>query len=254
MQYQTRRILITVKAYPNPSRKYGETVCCAGIDVSDFRLVRLYPVPFRDLENEQKFKKYSIIMVNCATPQDDHRAESLRIDADSISVIESIGTEKGTWKKRKEIVFKVPVKSLCQIQSEGVSLGLIKPKNIDFEWKKASLSDQKSREACYAQLSLFNKYKVPIEKTPLNFYYKFECANVNKCPGHKLPIIDWELREAYRDWRAKYLDEKLLLEKIEQKWRSIADTTKRDAYFYVGNMKRFPDKFMVLGVFWPPNR
>ena len=29
-----KRVLITVKAYPNPSKKYGETVCCAGVDVN----------------------------------------------------------------------------------------------------------------------------------------------------------------------------------------------------------------------------
>jgi hypothetical protein len=27
---------------------------------------------------------------------------------------------------------------------------------------------------------------------------------------------------------------------------------KKDTYFYAGNMKRFPENFMVLGVFYPP--
>jgi len=33
MPLETKQVLITVKAYPNPSVKYGETVCCAGIDI-----------------------------------------------------------------------------------------------------------------------------------------------------------------------------------------------------------------------------
>ena len=63
MPYQTRRVLVTVKAYPEISAKHGETVCVAGIDVDTGYWMRLYPVPFRDLEAYRKFEKYSIIEV-----------------------------------------------------------------------------------------------------------------------------------------------------------------------------------------------
>lgn len=255
-QIEKKQILLTVKAYPNPSKKYGETVCCAGIDLSTYQLVRLYPIPFRDLDSDKRFRKYSIIEVNCFPPTDDRRPESLKVDADSINVLIFLDTEKATWKKRKEIVLKVPVKSMCQIyresESDNVSLGLIKPENITFEWAKRSLSDQKIREACYAQLSFLNKQKKPIEEIPLYFYYNFKCAGVADCPGHKLSIIDWEIRASYRKWRrTQYPDEKILLQKIEQQWLDISNTDKKDVYFYVGNMKSLPKTFMVLGVFYP---
>jgi hypothetical protein len=164
-------------------------------------------------------------------------------------------TENGTWKKRKDIVLKVPVKSMCQVykdaEEKDQSLGLIKPENITFKWSKQSLSDQEEREACYAQLSFFDKQKNAIEKIPFSFYYDFKCAGVKNCPGHKLSIIDWEIGKAFRDWRTKYPTEKTLLEKIQQRWLDIANTTKNDVYFYVGNMKRFRSTFMVLGVFYP---
>lgn len=252
---EKKRILVTVKAYPNPSKKYGETVCCAGVDLSNSQLVRLYPVPFRDLDNDQKFKKYSIVDVNCFPPSDDKRPESLRVDADSISVLTVLDTEKGTWKKRKDIVLKVPVKSMCQVykdaEDKDLSLGLIKPEGVTFGWAKQSLSDQASRESCYAQLSFFDKKKNAIEEIPFNFYYNFKCAGVADCPGHKLSIIDWEIGQAFRDWRAKYRTDKVLLEKIEQRWLDISNTEKKDVYFYVGNLKRFRTTFMVLGVFYP---
>jgi len=253
---ETKRIFIVVKAYPNPSRKYGETVCCAGVDLTNYKLVRLYPIPFRDLDNEQKFKKYSIVEVNCFPPSDDKRPESLRVDPDSIKVIGAFDTDKGTWGRRKDIVLNVPIKSMCQVygeaESDDVSLGLIKPEHVTFEWAKQSLSNQGAREACYAQLNLFIKQKTPIEEIPLDFYYKFKCANIAECPGHKLSIIDWELRQSYRIWRIRYPNESVLLEKIEQKWLDMANTTKNDVCFYVGNMKRFRNIFMVLGVFYPP--
>ncbi|OQA46430.1 MAG: hypothetical protein BWY46_02010 [Firmicutes bacterium ADurb.Bin300] len=254
---EKKRILVTVKAYPNPSKKYGETVCCAGVDLGNSQLVRLYPVPYRDLDNDQKFKKYSIIEVDCFPPNDDKRPESFRVNSDSISVVAVLDTEKGTWQKRKDIVLKVPVKSMCQVyrdaedKDKDLSLGLIKPEGVTFEWSKQSLADQKSRESCYAQLSFFDKKKDAIEEIPFNFYYNFKCAGVADCPGHKLSIIDWEIGQAFRDWRAKYTTEKILLEKIEQRWLDIANTAKKDVYFYVGNLKRFRTTFMVLGVFYP---
>ncbi|MDY6855454.1 MAG: hypothetical protein SWO11_12230 [Thermodesulfobacteriota bacterium] len=149
---EKKRILITVKAYPNPSRKYSETVCCAGVDLNNFQLVRLYPVPFRDLDNNKKFKKYSIIEVDCFPPNDDKRPESFRLNSDSISVIALLDTEKGTWKKRKDIVLKVPVKSMCQVykdlETQDLSLGLIKPESVAFEWSKSLRSEGKRVVLC----------------------------------------------------------------------------------------------------------
>lgn len=255
MKFEKKQILITVKAYPNPSKTYGETVCCAGIDVSNNQWIRLYPIPYRDLDNEKKFKKYSIIEVDCSTPSDDRRPESFHINTDTIKVREWFDT-KDKWEKRKSIVLNLPVKSMCQAykdaEEKDLSLGLIRPEKISFECTKQALSDQKAREACYTQLSFFDKKKQAIEGIPYSFYYEFHCAVEINCPGHKLSIIDWEIGQAYRDWRYKYPNEKILLEKIAQRWVDIADTSRKDVYFYVGNMKRFRKTFMVLGVFYPP--
>jgi hypothetical protein len=255
MVTEKKQVLITVKAYPNPSREYGETVCCAGIDLSNNQLIRLFPVPFRDLDNDKKFKKYSIIEVECHKSTDDKRPESHIINCDNIRIIETIDTQKGTWEKRKNIVFKTPIKSMCQVLKDveisDNSLGMIKPENIGFEYIKRKLSDPKERAAFYTLLSLFNKEKDIIEEIPYIFYYRFKCAGSDDCPGHKLSIIDWEIGQAYRFWRDQYSQDELI-GKIKQKWLDISDTSKRDVYYYVGNMKRFRDTFMVLGVFYPP--
>jgi hypothetical protein len=44
---EQRRILVVVKTYPNPSQAYGETVCCAGVDLDTRRWVRIYPIEIR---------------------------------------------------------------------------------------------------------------------------------------------------------------------------------------------------------------
>ena len=82
------KVLVTVKATPQPSRTYGDTVCVAGVVVSPgpARWVRLYPVPFRYLDGERQFAKYSILDVAVRDAKTDKRSESLRIDADSLTM------------------------------------------------------------------------------------------------------------------------------------------------------------------------
>lgn len=57
MAFQRTRILILCKTYPSPSAKNVETSCVAGM-TTDGRLLRLYPVPFRLLNDQSQFKKW----------------------------------------------------------------------------------------------------------------------------------------------------------------------------------------------------
>lgn len=62
------KVLITVKTYPIPSKKYDELVCTAGItDKGD--LVRLYPINFRDLPFSKQYHKYQWIMDSSGSPK-----------------------------------------------------------------------------------------------------------------------------------------------------------------------------------------
>lgn len=57
------KILVTVKAYPNPSKRYIETVCVAGVTESG-KWIRLYPIPYRFLEYDRQFPSYAWIDVD----------------------------------------------------------------------------------------------------------------------------------------------------------------------------------------------
>lgn len=94
MALETKQILVTVKAYPNPSRKYEETVCVAGIDLKSNQWMRLYPIPFRDLDNDKKFKKYSIIELKAEKAPADTRPESYKVDSGSIKILDHYDTTK----------------------------------------------------------------------------------------------------------------------------------------------------------------
>lgn len=59
----SERLLILTKTYPAPSTKHREISCVAAVN-EDGRFRRLYPVPFRLLEGEQKFKRWEWIEAN----------------------------------------------------------------------------------------------------------------------------------------------------------------------------------------------
>ena len=163
MSGELMRVLITVKAYPNPSKKYQKTVCVAGIDIDENRWIRLYPIPFRDLDQSKMFKKYNIIKAKVFKANDDRRPESYKVDINSIRIEDHLDT-KDKWRRRKSIVLKIVDKSMCEIlkkkDTENKSLGVFKPNDIRFSIEKAPPIDEEDRKSCYAQLHLFNKKNV----------------------------------------------------------------------------------------------
>lgn len=254
MQFQAKRILVTVKAYPNPSSKHVETVCCAGIDLNTNQWIRLYPIPFRLLEGARQFEKYSIIEADCAKAVDDHRPESYKVNADSIRVGPVLDTRE-KWKKRKDIIMPTLAESMCQVcklgEEKKKTLAVIKPLEIGFEWQEAKQKETEGeKQNSYKQLSFTHAEIEPIEKIPYDFYYTFKCTE-SSCPGHRMLIIDWEIKQAFRNWRHKYKPD-VLLEKIKEKWLQGMCYKNTDPYFFVGNIHQFPKIFMVLGTFYPP--
>ena len=255
MVWEEKRVLITVKAYPNPSEKYQETVCVAGIDIDNFNWIRLYPIPFRDLDEKIKFRKYNIIKARVTRPKRDKRPESYKVDTDSIEIVQYLDT-KNKWAKRKDIILGAVDKSMCQIirdqENFKKSLGIFKPFNVDFSWEKAKPVDMEKRKSYYQQLNFFKKQKDAIEYIPFIFRYTFKCKNELDCPGHSWPIVDWEIGQAFRKWKTQYFyNTEVVLEKIKQKLLEIFSDSK-NVYFYVGNMWQFPKNFLILGVFYPP--
>jgi len=69
------RVLIAVKTYLTLSRKYGETVCIAGVR-ADGSSIRIYPVPFRRLEGAEQYRKVDWIEADFAKSRTDSRPET----------------------------------------------------------------------------------------------------------------------------------------------------------------------------------
>jgi len=92
-----REILITVKAYPNPSNKYQETVCIAGVTKKE-GWTRLYPISFRHLPQNLQFKKYQLLRLRMRKHESDSRPESYRPDQQSFQ----LGRFISAWAKMRQ--------------------------------------------------------------------------------------------------------------------------------------------------------
>src|SRR5665213_2466589 len=97
------RVLITVKTYPTLSRKYGETVCTAGVR-EDGTWVRIYPVPFRRLDEGEQYKKFDWVELKLIRNAKDPRPETFH--AADLKELQAAGhMDTGSnWRERRKLL------------------------------------------------------------------------------------------------------------------------------------------------------
>jgi hypothetical protein len=128
---QRRRVYILVKAYPQPSQKHEETVCCAGL-TEEGEFVRLYPIRYRRLKADARFDRFDLVEVEGERPRDDHRPESFHVDEDSIKIV----SRGAKLKPEAKVKLWLPLVSqslpvLRQANDkEHVSLGIVRPESV----------------------------------------------------------------------------------------------------------------------------
>lgn len=252
------RVLPIVKAYPEPSERYGTTVCVAGVTVPEGLWIRLYPIRFMQLNENQRFKKYQIIDVVATKSERDSRPESYRVDEESIRVIGQPISTGGEWSERKRRLRLAPVVSLCELQrlqkADRTSLGMIRVREVTkfctVEANKAKFQRADDKYEYAATADLFNENKLRVEALPFKYQYWFRCTD-GACRGHKSSIIDWEAYELHRRMIKRWGESKAF-EKVRQKYVDDICGPGKDTHFFMGNMQQHPGSFLVLGTFYPP--
>jgi hypothetical protein len=131
MAWETKCVFVTVKTYPNPAKKGIEVSCTGGI-TQEGSWIRLFPVPFRYLDDDKQFPRYAWIDVSVRKASD-ARPESYNLNVDSIRIVAKVNT----WPARKDLIFPLKRHCLCcikQEQEEGAgsapTLGIFKPAEI----------------------------------------------------------------------------------------------------------------------------
>lgn len=167
---ETLRLLVTVKAYPAVGKKHGEAVCVAGIDVDSPRWVRLYPVPFRDLPNPNRFKKYETIELQARKAATDQRPESYTPNTGSIMVVRK-SLPAGKARERRAYVEPLASASMCEIrrrrETDGTSLGVFRPAELlDFEVEEDRTPWDPEKQGRVDQTSLLMPGKQRSRRSP----------------------------------------------------------------------------------------
>jgi hypothetical protein len=255
------QVLVTVKAYPQPSRTYGETVCVAGVrtDAGEPTWIRLYPVAYRELEFAGRFKKYQLMSLRAFRSSSDQRPESYKPNIPSAQLGEFIGTERN-WKRRWGYLGSLAgATTACELLARqddprAPSLGLIKPKLVDrleVEVNDAFSEDKRRLAELAAAGDLFRDQRSVLAPAPYRLKYHYFCME-HGCNGHLQTLIDWEAGQAARNWKASGRSDQELPGLLREKFLSQLCAPGRDTYFFLGNQHQHRRSFLVLGVFWPP--
>ena len=255
------RILVTVKTYPELSKTYGETVCTAGIR-DDGTWVRLYPVPFRRLDEGEQYKLFDWISCPLTKHSGDSRPESYRPTGD-IQRLGGVGTSDN-WRERRDLVVRhqLVFRSLGEIieaaKKNIMSLTVFKPARvIDFEWEKADREWDRGKldavRAIVAQPDLFDDqswrrtFRI-VDKVPYNFHYRIEDDQGQES---RMRILEWQLGALYRNClHLTRGDEDRALAKVRQKYFDQFLST--DLHLFLGTTlawhRRAPNPWTIVGV------
>lgn len=247
-QYKTVKAWILVKAYPQPSKLYQETVCCAAI-TEDGRLLRLYPIRYRLLNENQKFSRYDLIQCRIAKADiRDPRPESFKVDENSIEIITDTKNKRGKMALWQPYVVDGLVWLKEEQKKNKCSLGIIKPDVNSLRFyhklaKKASEDEQDLLSTAHqVQTSLFEETLTPLEPPKYIFYYEF-MIDGNK---HNMQIHDWEVQATFYNYMKTYKDEETALSKMKDFYN--VKICEMSPHFIMGNLGSRPYQFMIIGV------
>lgn len=231
------RVLILVKALPHDSR-IGETVCCAGV-TEDLQWRRQFPIRFRHLK-DKKFQRWQWIDYSWRRPSDDRRAESRRVDEESI-------VPGGVIPPAERAGFLTPliVGSTKEAAARGQSLALIRPEDVQFSCRRKDAAQIAAERRIFAhaaaQHSLFDDELVALDPCPYEFRFRYRSADGR----HDNACADWETAVTY--WRLeKSHGEVAAVQRMKQLFG--VEYLRKGVAFALGTHSRHPDTWLLIGV------
>ena len=261
------RILITVKTYPTLSAKYGELVCTAGLRENG-SWIRIYPVPFRSLEEYQKFEKYRIIEAQVIRNPKDPRPESHKVNFESLALTETKLPTADGWRERRnwilargEVYHDLTKLIALANDHNHLSIATFKPARIlDFKAERQSPDWNQNKIATLQHASLqgdlFPEWQPRsvtrfVKKLPWKFSYRFEDALGREST---IMIEDWEIGALYWNCIRDGSTPEEAVAKVRQKY--FDNFREKDLHLFLGTTRewhgRGKNPFVVIGAFYPP--
>lgn len=242
MKIRKSQAAILIKATPHPSAKYGESICCAGIDPrGDWR--RLYPINYRALRQNQQFNRWDMIEYDWISPQNDRRQESNRVQTESIRKVCRISAGL----KRNKLLQKALVNDLKGELKAGKTLALIEPEFISFSIREKSVDEIKIEQSEFdlirRQSSLFRTdTTIPIKACPYSFHYEYR----HNDKVSKMSCRDWETTATFFNQARNLGSTDRALAFIENQFGK--EYPEKGMVFALGTHSRFPDTWLLNAV------
>jgi hypothetical protein len=260
---EKQRILITVKTYPTLSRRYGETVCTAGVR-EDGSWVRIYPVPFRRLGEKEQYSKYDWVECRLQRNTVDVRPETFRpVDQRELVPVGEMSTAHN-WRERREILLKKArvydnlEELIAGAKANQISLAVFKPARIltfvveedEREWdiNKVKEMREASRQHDLFEDNAWRETFRLIPKLPYKFSYRFEDAAGKRSEQQ---ILDWEIGALYWNClRSVDGDESKAIAKVRQTYMDKFLT--KDLHLFLGTTQQWHqvavNPWVIIGV------
>lgn len=228
----------------------------------DGRFIRLFPVPFRLVGDEQQFKKWQWIKARVRRAQDDARPESYRISVDTIEIVGDPLPTFNHWISRRDAIKGIPVFNSFDAlqasqQANGTTLGLVRPSRLlglnikavaSSDWTKdelAKLLQEQQQENLFDSLDEQRTLKT-LKKLPYDFHYHYECQTTDGVKQFSHKLVDWEVGGLY--WKVQHRAD--WQEAMRQKF--VTQFSELDVMFLMGTIHRFPKQWLIVSVLYPP--
>lgn len=235
---ERERVVVLVKAWPQPSQKYGETVCCAGV-TPEGEWRRLFPIRFRHLSGDARFKRWDLLEYRPDMPRDDRRPESRRVDEPTLKVLGKVPE-----RQRADLLQKLIRSSALEAAARGETLALIRPREVRFTWRVKPQSEIDAetarRQKTAAQGSLLDKELNEIEPCP----YILKMSFADDAGPHGMACGDWETAAAYFNLRKRYGDQHAL----EHLKKTYEEEYADGIALALGTVAKRPKQWLMLGV------
>lgn len=247
---KTLELMVNCKTYPAVSTKYIETVCTGGI-TKDGQFIRLYPVPFRLLEEKEQYDRWDIIRVKVYLDTKDQRPESHHLEVGaSIDIVRSVKSDREKWEWMQRGVFD----STEAMEQAGRTNGLVEIVPTELYWQKETKVWSPGQLNLMMQGNLFKSQEFMgslSERVPWQFKLRFTEKTTGKQFDQK--VLAWSYYQGYRRQLIELGNEQAALAAVRDKVHQSILNKDRSVFAIFGTHSRF-GQWMISGLYHLPRR
>jgi hypothetical protein len=269
----TERVLMLVKTYPTPSQKYGEIVCTAGINIDTLEWRRVFPYPFRTIEEGSQFKKWDVVEIPLEKSNQDQRPESRRLmDVQSIQGIRHIESGDRFWTPRMPYLKTGAAGTVQQVLNEmlsedkqtwGPTIRVIRAKPgtgvLESSYQGAAWDEDDLVKLEKARLEIEQNMFAPpelirnfrnLKRPPYKLRLRFADQSGEE---HSLLLLDWEFLWLLLKEVTRLGSHEAALESVRKKVEQEIFASNRDPHLVLGSMNHVlkQRQLAVIGHFSP---